>query len=212
MLYEVITVVVGRRSFGKGLVQQQIPLPDGSAVRLTVARYYTPAGRCIQKSYDNGNEDYYHDLMTRYEHGEFFTQDSIVFNDSLKYTTKGGRTVYGGGGIMPDVFVPRDTTYLTPYYMKLRSSGSIYSFSLSYVDRNREVLDEMEDVAEIKSYLDKQAVMQQFLTYVASKKIVFNKREFAISEKLIDAELKAYIARNIMDNDGFYPILNPLVV
>lgn len=113
-------LVVGRRSFGKGLVQQQMMLPDGSAIRLTVARYYTPSGRCIQKPYENGVEDYHRDILARFTHGEFFERDSIVMNDSLKYSTKGGRTVYGGGGVMPDIFVPRDTSAITDYYFALQ--------------------------------------------------------------------------------------------
>ena len=139
-------LVVGRRSFGKGLVQQQIPLYDGSALRLTVARYYTPSGRCIQKPYSNGVEDYHHDLITRFEHGEFFVRDSIQLNEELRFETKGGRVVYGGGGVMPDVFVPRDTSSYSDYYYRLRDKGIIYQFALKYSDDHRLTLQRYETV------------------------------------------------------------------
>lgn len=201
-------LVVGRRSFGKGLVQQQFSLPSGGALRLTVARYYTPSGRSIQKPYDNGVEDYYHDIIHRFEHGEFFEKDSIDVNDSLKYKTVGGRTVYGGGGIMPDVFVPRDTSNHTDYYYRLRETGTIYQFALEYADKNRKELSAFENVKTLKQHLDQQPVGQLLLDFARTKDVKFNKREYQKSSELIDLETKAYIARNILDNEGFYPIIS----
>ena len=201
-------LVVGRRSFGKGLVQQQIPLPDGSALRLTVARYYTPSGRCIQKPYDNGVEDYYHDFYNRVAHGELFSQDSIEFDESLAYKTKEGRTVYGGGGIMPDVFVPRDTTMITDYFISLRSNGIIYRYALQYSDNHREELEELRSASAISDKLDEYQIMNDFLAYAKDKGVSFNKDQYQISKSLIRQEVKAYIARNIIDNEGFYPMIH----
>ncbi|MFW5773589.1 MAG: S41 family peptidase, partial [Tangfeifania sp.] len=135
-------IVIGRRSFGKGLVQEQIPLMDGSALRLTVARFYTPSGRCIQKSYEDGSDEYYKDLFARFSHHEQLTADSIHLDDSLKYTTKSGRTVYGGGGIMPDIFVPMDTIGNSEYFDNIFRKGLIYTFAYSYADSHREKLSE----------------------------------------------------------------------
>jgi carboxyl-terminal processing protease len=200
-------LVVGRRSFGKGLVQQQFSLPSGGALRLTVARYYTPSGRSIQKPYDNGVEDYYRDIIHRFEHGEFFEKDSISVNDSLKYKTTGGRTVYGGGGIMPDVFVPRDTSNHSDYYYRLRETGTIYQFALEYADKNRKELSEFETVDALKQHLDQQSIGQKLTTFAKTKDVKFNSSDYQTSEELIELETKAYIARNILDNEGFYPIL-----
>ncbi|GAF04422.1 putative CtpA-like serine protease [Saccharicrinis fermentans DSM 9555 = JCM 21142] len=200
-------IVVGRRTFGKGLVQNQIPLLDGSALRLTISRYYTPAGRCIQKPYDNGNEEYYKDIIERFQHGEFFNRDSISVNDSLAYKTKNGRTVYGGGGIMPDYFVPRDTTALTEYYYRVRENGLIYRFALEYTDNNRSIMEQFTKVEEVKRYLNEQPILKAFKSFASKEGVKLNRKQFKISEHLIDTEIKAYIARNIIDNDGFYPIL-----
>jgi carboxyl-terminal processing protease len=201
-------LVVGRRSFGKGLVQQQFSLPAGGALRLTVARYYTPSGRSIQKPYENGVEDYYRDIVQRFEHGEFYEKDSISVNDSLKYKTTGGRTVYGGGGIMPDVFVPRDTSNHTDYYYRLRETGTIYQFALEYADKNREVLSKYENVKTLKQHLDQQPIGQMVVDFASTKDVKFKPGEYQISKDLITLETKAYIARNILDNEGFYPILS----
>ncbi|MCU4155935.1 PDZ domain-containing protein [Carboxylicivirga sp. A043] len=201
-------LVIGRRSFGKGLVQQQIPLSDGSALRLTVARYHTPSGRFIQKPYDNGNEDYYEDIYKRYEHGEFFNQDSIEFDDELKYTTKNGRTVYGGGGIMPDIFIPRDTSMITDYFYKLRMNGIIYRYALQYTDNHRAKLEAYTNAEALEKYLDKQALLSDFLRFAKDKGVEYSSKEYQTSKQLIEIELKAYIARNMIDNEGFYPILH----
>jgi len=201
-------MIIGRRSFGKGLVQSQIPLPDGSALRLTVARYYTPSGRCIQKPYLRGDaEDYYKDIMNRYEHGEFFSKDSVSQNDSLKYYTKSGRVVYGGGGIMPDIFVPRDTTLYTNLYYTMRASGLIYQYALKYADENRKTLENYTDAQSMLNYLNKQPVFDELIRFAKSKKLKIDSKQLKRSRPLIDNELKAYIARNIIDNKGFYPIL-----
>ena len=146
-------LIVGRRSFGKGLVQKPFGLPDGSAIRLTTARYYTPAGRCIQRSYKGGKKDYYNELMKRYEHGELTNKDSIHFPDSLKYKTDHGRIVYGGGGIMPDVFVPLDTTKVSDYFAKIRRKGIMYEFILTYLDGNRGKL--LAEYPTFSSFQDK---------------------------------------------------------
>jgi len=203
-------VVVGRRSFGKGLVQQQIPLPDGSALRLTVARYYTPSGRCIQKPYDNGVEDYYHDIYNRFEQGEFYNQDSIHFDEDLAYKTKSGRTVYGGGGIMPDVFVPRDTSMITDYFINLRANGIIYRYALQYADNHRQELEELRTASAISQHLDKNGMLKEFLVFAKDKGVEFNQVQYDISKSLIRQEIKAYIARNIIDNEGYYPIIHEI--
>ena len=153
--------IIGRRSFGKGLVQEPISFADGSGMRLTIARYYTPTGRSIQKPYNNGFDEYYDDLHERYSRGEFEVSDSIHFSDSLKFTTPGGRVVYGGGGIMPDKFVPADTSGVSPYFMKVRSL--IYRFALKYTESNRELLKKFTETGEMEKFLDKQALLDQFI-------------------------------------------------
>jgi carboxyl-terminal processing protease len=196
--------IIGRRSFGKGLVQEPVSFADGSGMRLTIARYYTPTGRSIQKSYANGVDDYYEDLSKRYERGEFEVSDSIHFADSLKFTTPGGRIVYGGGGIMPDKFVPADTTGISDYYMKVRSL--IYRFAIKYTENNRETLKRFTEADEMKRYLDKQGLLGQFTKFAASNGVKEVPADLKISGNIIHIQLEAYIARNILDNKGFYPI------
>jgi carboxyl-terminal processing protease len=196
--------IIGRRSFGKGLVQEPIPFSDGSGMRLTVARYYTPTGRSIQKPYKNGFDKYFDDLNQRYTHGEFEVSDSIHFSDSLKFTTPGGKTVYGGGGIMPDKFVPVDTSGISPYFLKVRSL--IYRFALKYTENNREQLKKYTESGEMEKYLDKQALLDQFVRFAAANNIKKDPAGLKISGNIIHTQLKAYIARNILDNKGFYPI------
>jgi carboxyl-terminal processing protease len=196
--------IIGRRSFGKGLVQEPVPFADGSGMRLTIARYYTPTGRSIQKSYKNGIDKYNDDLNERYIHGEFEVSDSIHFSDSLKFTTPGGRIVYGGGGIMPDKFVPVDTSGISEYFMKVRSQ--IYRFALKYTETNRERLKKYTEADEMEKYLDKQALLDQFVQYAAENGIKKDPAGLKISGNIIHIQLKAYIARNILDNKGFYPI------
>jgi carboxyl-terminal processing protease len=196
--------IIGRRSFGKGLVQEQVKLPDGSGIRLTVARYYTPTGRSIQKPYDKGFEEYYDDLNIRLNRHEFENSDSIHFTDSLKFTTPGGRTVYGGGGIMPDKFVPVDTSGISTYFMKVRPL--IYQFALKYTENNRETLKKFTESGELENYLNKQGLLDQFIRYTSANKIKTDPEGLKISGNVIHIQLKAYIARNILDNKGFYPI------
>ena len=199
-------IVIGRRSFGKGLVQEQIPFSDGSAVRLTVARFYTPSGRNIQKPYDEGIDKYYQDLMERVQNGELQESDSIHGNESLKFYTKAGRLVYGGGGITPDIFVPVDTTGYSTYFMKLVQKGTIYQFAYAYADQHRDVLTAYKSPKEIEDYLDKNNVYNELIKYASGKGIPYNEKDAKESEFIIRTQTKAYIARNILGDDGFYPI------
>ncbi|MEQ8242979.1 S41 family peptidase [Fulvivirga sp.] len=200
-------LVVGRRSFGKGLVQAPMDLTDGSEMRLTISRYYTPSGRSIQKPYDD-LEDYSGDLIARYKHGEFFSADSIKFNDSLKYETLSGRSVYGGGGIMPDYFVPLDTSANSTYLNKLFISNSIQEFTFKYVNDNKKTLEAMD----YKDYFNNFRVSQQMRDEVAAigkangVKPDFN--DMNKNQALFDLHIRAQIARQIWDNEGFYPIFN----
>jgi carboxyl-terminal processing protease len=196
--------IIGRRSFGKGLVQEPIPFADGSGMRLTIARYYTPTGRSIQKPYKDGFDKYYDDLNDRYIHGEFEVSDSIHFSDSLKFTTPGGRIVYGGGGIMPDKFVPVDTSGVSPYFVKIRSL--IYRFALKYTENNREILKKFTEPGEMEKFLDKQVLLDQFIQFADANGIKKDPAGLKISGYIIQTQVKAYIARNILDNKGFYPI------
>jgi carboxyl-terminal processing protease len=199
--------IVGRRSFGKGLVQEQIPFNDGSAVRLTVARYYTPSGRCIQKSYKNGNDEYYKDIMERAIHGEFQKVDSIKYADTVKYKTLSGRIVHGGGGIMPDFFVPADTLGFSDYYSKISQKGLVYQFALDYADMNRKELSKMTTSEEFETYFRKNNVLNLFVAFAEKKGVKPNHADLATSTKIIDNQIKAYIARNIIGELGFYPII-----
>jgi len=200
--------IMGRRSFGKGLVQEPLVLRDGSMIRLTIARYYTPTGRCIQKSYSNGNEDYFHDLQSRYMNGEFLEADSIQFADSLKFTTPGGKIVYGGGGIMPDIFVPIDTTGMTNYFRQSRNKGIMYRYAFEYVDKNRDKLDNFSNAEDLEAFLDSQNIIANFVSFASKNGVPPNPQEFLESQYIIHIEVKAYIARNMLDNIGFYPIWN----
>ncbi len=199
--------IIGRRSFGKGLVQEQIPFNDGSAMRLTVARYYTPSGRCIQKSYDNGNDDYYKDIMDRAIHGEFQNADSIKYQDTVKYKTAGGRIVYGGGGIMPDYFIPADTLGYSEYYSKITQKGLVYQFALDFADSKRNELSKMKTTNEFEAYFSKNDVLKLFVSFAEKKGVKPNNTDLKISSKIIDSQIKAYIARNIIGEEGFYPII-----
>lgn len=207
-------VLVGRRSFGKGLVQRPIPMPDGSMIRLTVARYYTPTGRCIQKPYINGDKDQYEqDLMKRFDHGELMHADSIHFADSLKYNTLlSGRTVYGGGGIMPDIFVPVDTTRTTKYHRELVGKGVIYQTSMNYIDRHREELKKhYPTIQEFKnSFIINDEIVNELKDLADKEKIVFNEKEYALSKPLIFLQLKALIARDLFDMNEYFVIINDI--
>lgn len=200
-------LIIGRRTYGKGLVQSQIPLSDGSALRLTIARYYTPSGRCIQKDYELGKTDEYdQDLFNRFMHGEFDSADSIKINNSLKYQTSLGRTVYGGGGIMPDIFIPRDTSGVTSYFSNVINSGVLNLFTLEYSDNNREKLSSFKTYQELYNYLKKQPLLDKFTNYAVSKGIRKRVTLINISAKLIENQLHSYILRNFFNDEGFYPI------
>ena len=203
-------LVVGRRSFGKGLVQRPIDLPDGSMIRLTVARYYTPAGRCIQKPYES-IEQYNADLIERYNRGEMMSADSIHFPDSLKCTTlKKGRVVYGGGGVMPDYFVPVDTTLFTKYHSRLSNKGVLLKVHFQLIDAHREEWTKKFDDYAVFSRdfeLD-EAMMQQLIEEGKKEGVAYNEEEFRKSEPLIKLQLKALIARDLWDMNEYYHTIN----
>lgn len=200
-------LIIGRRTYGKGLVQSPIKLTDGSEIRLTIARYYTPSGRCIQKQYELGEGDKYdQDIYNRFMHGEFDSADSIKLDDNLKYQTAGGRTVYGGGGIMPDIFIPRDTSGITSYFSNVINSGVLYLYALEYSDKNRDNFSKYKSYEELYDYLKKQPILNEFTNFAAKKGIKKRPNLIAISSKLIEKQLHAYIVRNFFDDPGFYPI------
>jgi carboxyl-terminal processing protease len=196
--------IIGRRSFGKGLVQEPISFADGSGMRLTIARYYTPTGRSIQRSYANGFDEYYEELLTRASQGEKGAADSLHLSDTVKFTTPGGRIVYGGGGITPDEYVPVDTTGITEYFINVRPL--IYRFALKYTESNRDALNKYTESGDMKKFLDRQSLMNQFVRYAESNGVKADPGALKISGKIIHTQLEAYIARNILDNRGFYPI------
>ena len=199
--------IIGRRSFGKGLVQQQYELSDGSALRLTVARYYTPSGRSIQKPYVKGKaEDYENDIMNRYLHGEFDSKDSIKEAKTKKYKTLKGRTVYGGGGIMPDIFVARDTTAYTPYLNQALNYGYLYQFAFKYTDANRKMLNSFKTWQAMNIHLSKQALLNEFTAFASQKGLAPNPKQINISRKLIETQITSYITRNVLGDEGFYPL------
>ena len=199
-------LVIGRRTFGKGLVQTQIPFADGSAIRLTVARYYTPTGRSIQKPYTNGDEEAYKmDILNRYNRKEFFSADSIHFDTSLKYTTPAGRTVYGGGGIMPDIFIPMDTTSYTAYYNKVWNTNVLYRFTLDFTDRHREEVDAIKSLEDLDAFFAGHDLVREFTAYAERNGVATNRRQLEVSRVTILAQLRAYIGRNTPVGDaGFY--------
>lgn len=205
-------LVIGRRTFGKGLVQSQIPFADGSAMRLTVARYYTPTGRSIQKPYKSGDVMAYHmDIINRYNNNEFFSADSIHFVDSLKFTTPAGRTVYGGGGIMPDIFIPLDTVGMSDYYNEVWHSNVLYRYTMEFADRHRAALDGVRSLHELDSLLGATDLIGEFTAYAERHGVPTDKRGLATSRDIILAQLRAYIGRNALDNEsGFYYNIYPI--
>lgn len=200
--------IIGRRTFGKGLVQEQVPFYDGSAIRITVARYYTPSGRCIQKSYQKGTDDYYADITRRYTHGEFEQKDSIRQADTIKYFTRLNRVVYGGGGVMPDVFVPADTTGNSGYLFKLVQKGLIYQYAFGYADKHREELSKLKTGNEFSALLKKRDILHEFVQYAVKNEVPVNENGLKTSGKIIETQLMAYIARNIIGEEGFYSIIS----
>ena len=200
--------IIGRRSFGKGLVQQQIEFPDHSLIRLTIARYYTPSGRCIQKPYTMGDDkDYEQDLLDRYQHGEFFTQDSIKHTGPA-YHTSIGRTVYGGGGITPDIFVPEDTLGMTSYFKEASMSGLILQFAFTYTDDNRPKLRNFKEMMQLADYLDSQNMVEQFVSY--ADKHGLKRRNLLIkkSHKLLDRVIDSRIIYNMLDEQAWTQFIN----
>lgn len=201
--------IVGRRSFGKGLVQQPIEFSDGSAIRLTIARYYTPSGRCIQKPYNKGNDEAYEmDIMNRFEHGEFFSQDSIKQDESKIYYTSLGRPVYGGGGIMPDYFIPADTTGMTSYFQMARNRRLLVQYSFDYTDKNREKLSKYDDWPALLKYLKTQNLLEKFAQFAEKKglkrrNILMNK-----SKDLFDLNIYGNIIYNMMDMEAYIEYIN----
>jgi len=206
-------LIIGRRSFGKGLVQKPFGLPDGSAIRLTVARYHTPSGRCIQRSYEAGKEAYYKEFSRRYEHGEFMNQDSISLPDSLKFETiNSKRTVYGGGGIMPDIFVPLDITFASTYFGLINRKGLLNEFTLDYMDEHRDELKaKYATVKEFKKSFDAETeILEDFIAYAEKNEIERDEEGIKTSKTLIIIRLKALIARNLWDTSAFFEISNEL--
>jgi|SRR5688572_990491 len=205
-------LIIGRRSFAKGLVQKPFPLPDGSAVRLTVARYYTPSGRCIQKSYEEGDEEYELDISNRYKHGELYSADSIKFVDSLKYYTQAKRVVYGGGGIMPDIFVPLDTSMNSKYHSDLIRKSVLYEFALSYTDNNRKTL--LSDYPDITVFRNKFVVddklMNDVIAYGEKKGVPKDSAGYQTSYSLMKVQLKSLIARDLWNTDAYWQVINDI--
>ncbi len=200
-------VIVGRRSFGKGLVQQQIPFDDGSALRLTTARYYTPTGRSIQKPYTTGDvAGYDREIYDRFAHNEMFSADSIRFADSLRFTTPAGRTVYGGGGIMPDRFIPMDTTDITRYYVEVVGRNVLYRYALEYGDRHREALNGVQTIEQLRAVLDSdKRLLSDFVAYASRHGVRPAWSDIRRSRELLEAQIRAFIGRNTaLEDAGYY--------
>lgn len=199
--------IIGRRSFGKGLVQEQSGFPDGSAMRLTVARYYTPTGRCIQKTYANGVEAYNDDLLNRIKHGELMNADSVKIADTIKYRTPAGKIVYGGGGIMPDIFVPLDTTYDTDYLNAIAAAGMLNQFAYDYVDSHRAELKTYSGATDFRKRFNGNSILESFYAFAEKKGVKRNAEQIKHSSGLIAVQLKAFIGRLLWQNEGLYPVL-----
>ena len=201
--------IVGRRSFGKGLVQQPIEFSDGSAIRLTIARYYTPSGRCIQKPYEKGKESEYElDLITRYEHGEFFSADSIKQDETEVYHTRLGRPVYGGGGIMPDIFVPQDTTGMTSYFRMAANRGLIIRYTFDYTDQNRSTLQKYDTPEKMEAYLKGQNLLNKFAAWAEKKGLKRRNNLMMKSRRLFEMSLYGNIIYNMLGMEAYVEYLN----
>ena len=202
-------LIVGCRSFGKGLVQKEFILPDSSAIHLTTARYYTPSGRCIQKDYKDGANSYNEELYDRYLHGELYSRDSMKIDKSQIFSTLNGRTVYGGGGIVPDIFVPRDTSGITNYYMDIFNAGLMERYSFNYCNNNRASLNKMEDYKQfLRMAPSDEVLIKDFVDYAATNGVAPRWYYINLSRDLIVTRLKALIARDAFGNQAFYPIVN----
>lgn len=201
-------MIVGRRSFGKGLVQSPFDLSDGSELRLTISRYYTPSGRSIQKPYGSSDQEYSKDIVKRYKHGEFFNADSIKFNDSLKYKTANGRTVYGGGGIMPDYFVPLDTTLNSRYLNELYISNSIQEYTFDYAGVHKAALEKMGYQNFLKNFLITTEMLESLTVVGKRNKITPDYKDLEKNKRIFQIHLKSQIARKIWGNNGFFPVFN----
>ncbi|MDN5214552.1 S41 family peptidase [Fulvivirgaceae bacterium BMA12] len=201
-------LIVGRRSFGKGLVQVPIDLSDGSELRLTISRYYTPSGRSIQKPYRAEDNDYDQEIYTRLENGEFFHADSVKFNDSLTYRTSGGRVVYGGGGIMPDYFVPIDTTFNSAFLRSLYVKNLFREYTLNYTSKNEEMFKEMSLDEFKQDFKISEGMIKDFIALAELSGITFDKAGFDTSKAIILSNIKAHIGRRIWGEEGYYPIIN----
>lgn len=200
--------IIGRRSFGKGLVQQQIGFPDGSMIRLTIARYYTPSGRCIQKPFKPGdNQDYDNDLLTRYQHGEFFSQDSIKHTGPA-YHTSIGRIIYGGGGITPDIFVAEDTLSMTSYYKRAAMSGLILQYAFNYTDNNRQKLKTYSSMMEMSKYLVSQNTVEQFAAFADKNGLKRRNLMIRKSHKLLERFINSRIIYNMLDEQAWTEYIN----
>ena len=202
-------IIIGRRSFGKGLVQDQLQLPDGSAIRLTIARYYTPTGRCIQKPYTDDKSQYYSEEYARFEHGELLNADSIKLDKTKKYITPDGKTVYGGGGIMPDVFVPLDTSKNNSFVNKVFYTGVINTFAFEYADNNR---TKLKLLGSAKNYIAQfeisNAILEEFYAYCDKQNTKLGSVNKEKTNQALKPYLKAFIGRDVFDKDAYYPIIN----
>lgn len=201
-------IIVGRRSFGKGLVQEQRTLPDGSALRLTIARYYIPSGRSIQKPYDQGKDKYYKDIYDRFLHGEFQQKDSIHFDEKLKFQTIGGRTVYGGGGVMPDIFIPTDTLERSKYIQELDRAQLMYEYAISFMDLHRAEMKGIKNYKELLQYLKKYDLVAGMADYAEKRGVKKDEKSIRKSYNMLDNIVKAFLGRLVLDDEGFYPIYN----
>ncbi|MDR1555427.1 MAG: S41 family peptidase [Tannerellaceae bacterium] len=201
-------LIIGRRTYGKGLVQTQVGLIDGSQLRLTIARYYTPSGRSIQKEYEMGHSETYDmDIYNRYIHGEFYSADSIKMDNLPEYQTSIGRTVFGGGGVMPDLFIPSDTSGITSYFNNVaRNSNILYLYALKYSDANYDKLSSFRTYQELHAYLQQQPLLTDFTDFAAEQGVKKRPVLIDISARLIETHIQSYIVRNFFDENGFYPI------
>jgi carboxyl-terminal processing protease len=203
--------IVGRRSYGKGLVQEPVYFSDNSGLRLTVARFYTPLGRSIQKPYGNNTREYAYDLIERYRNGELMQEDSIPKNDSLRYVTPAGKVLYGGGGIIPDVFVPLDTVGVNDLYLRISRQNLPIRFSMDYADRHRKELSSINNLEELEAFFAQTSLMQEFLAYLRKQGIRPVSSQWEECGDILMTQIKAYIGRNTrLEDNGFYPYLGKI--